>query len=384
MDQKNLKDIRNKIDKIDDKFVELFKERMNLSKEVAQYKKENNLPINNPLREKEIINNVSKNFYDENQKLYAINFFNNLFSISKAYQSTIFIEKSKIREKIISAIKNQEMEKLPVSAIVACQGIPGSYSNIATEKMFKASEILYFKNFESIFNAVDKGLCQFGVLPIENSSAGSVRRVYDDICKYDTCIVKSLILPIEHSICMNRGSGIENIKEIVSHEQAILQCSEFISSLKDVKIKYVENTAVAAKLVKDTNRKDIACIASTLAANIYNLEEVRTNAQNNKNNFTRFIIITKGFKVLNNANKISIRLRLAHTAGSLNKVISEFSIRGFNLTKLRSTPVQNSAFEFDFYFDFEGDIKNNETLDLISVIENISKDFKILGCYEEK
>lgn len=282
---KDLLTLRKEIDKIDKDLVELFKKRMNFSKEVAEYKKENNLPINNPLREKEIINNIVKEFSDDNQKLYSINFFNNLFDISKAYQSTFFTEKSEIRNKIEEEINNQEIEKLPLSAIVACQGLPGSYSNIATEKLFKSSEIIYFKNFEAIFNAVDKGLCQFGVLPIENSSAGSVRRVYDEICKYNVSIVKSLILPIEHSICMNKEAKLEDLKEIVSHEQAILQCSDFISNLKDIKITYSQNTALSAKYVQESKRNDVACICSSLACDIYNLKQIKLGAQNKcKNN----------------------------------------------------------------------------------------------------
>ncbi|HHX48795.1 MAG TPA: bifunctional chorismate mutase/prephenate dehydratase [Clostridiales bacterium] len=377
----SLEKYRNEIDKIDDEISKLFKRRMEIAKDIAIVKKAENKPIVNVAREKEIINRVAGEMPYE-LKLYSKQVFNTIFDVSKAYQSNFFNETSKIKEKITKVLENG-LERFPIEANVACQGVLGSYSSIATERLFEISNILYFKDFEGVFNAVDKGLSQYGVLPIENSSVGSVNKVYDLMNKYSFYIVKSYKLRVQHSLAAKPGAKLSQIKEIISHEQAIEQCGEFLNNHKDIKITICDNTALAARNVSQLDRDDVACICSSEAAKAYNLKELAKNIQDNDNNYTRFIVISKDFKIFINSNRISIMVNLPHTAGSLNKFLNEFSIRGLNLTKLMSRPQPKSPFDFIFYFDFEANIEDESVVNLISILENQVEQFVFLGYYQE-
>lgn len=377
----NLDKYRKEIDIIDDEIAMLFKKRMDASKGIALEKKREEKSIENVLREKEIINRVSKKMPLE-LKLYSKQVFNTLFDVSKAYQSSFFSQPSSTKSKILQLLKNG-LSSFPVEANVACQGVVGSYSSIAAEKLFEISTIMYFRDFEGVFNAIDKGLCEYGILPIENSSVGSVNKVYDLMNQYNFYIVKSYKLRVKHSLLTKPGVEISQIKEIMSHEQALEQCGKFLSMNKNIKITLCDNTALAARTVAESDRIDLACISSQDAAKIYNLKELKRNIQDNENNYTRFIVLSKNLEIFRKANRVSIMVNLAHVAGSLNNVLNEFSIRGLNLTKLMSRPQAKSPFEFIFYFDFEADIEDEGVVNLIGTLENQVEQFTFLGCYEE-
>ncbi|HQC55101.1 MAG TPA: chorismate mutase [Clostridia bacterium] len=376
-----LKNLRDEIDNIDNQIVALYEKRLGIAKEIATVKKEHNVPIENSAREKEIINRVTAGIPDD-FKLYAKEVFTTIFSTSKAYQSQIIDTTSKtvnlIKESLDCGLK-----PFPISGVVACQGVPGSYASIATERLFKISNIMHMKNWDAVFNAVQKGLCEYGVLPIENSSVGSVNEVYDLIRKHKCYIVRGIKLRVQHYLLANKGASIEDIKEVYSHEQAISQCSEYLKGFNDLKINIVDNTAVAAKIVQESGRKDVCCISSRECAGIYGLSILEPNIQNSDSNFTRFIAITKDFKIFEGANKISIMVNLPHEAGSLNKLLTRFSTLGLNLTKLESRPISNSPFEFSFYFDFEANLAKKEVQNLIAELENINDKFVFLGGYSE-
>lgn len=376
-----LSELRQKIDNIDDQIVALYRERMEISKEVAKEKNKSGKGVTNYLREKEVLNRVTE-MVDDDIKAYTKQVFETLFDTSKAYQLRYIDGTSKSREKIEKALQNSD-EPFPVKAYVACQGIDGAYSNIATERLFTLSNIMYFKNFEGVFNAVEKGLCKYGVLPIENSIAGSVNTVYDLMREHNFHIVKSIKLRIQHSILSKKGVKLEDVKEIISHEQAINQCSKFIKSLGDVKVTVCANTAIAAKMVAESDRCDVACISSKECTGIYDLELLRSNVQNADNNFTRFICISKDLEIYKGANKISIMMTVPHESGSLNKILNKFSTLNLNLTKLESRPLENTNFEFMFYFDFEADLHDKEILNLITELDNEAQDFIFLGNYSE-
>ena len=376
-----LKDLREQIDKIDDQIVALYRERMAISKKVAEQKNKTGKGVTNYLREKEILNRVTE-AVDDDIKVYTKQVFETLFDTSKAYQLRYIDGMSRSRDMIENALSKSDTP-FPVKAYVACQGIDGAYSNIATEKLFSLSNIMYFKNFEGVFNAVERGLCKYGVLPIENSIAGSVNAVYDLMREHNFHIVKSIKLRIQHSILAKKGVKLEDIKEIISHEQAINQCSKFIKSLGDVKVTVCPNTAIAAKMVSESDRRDVACIASRECTGIYDLELLKTNAQNADNNYTRFICISKELEIYKGADRISIMMTVPHESGSLNKILNKFSTLNLNLTKLESRPLENTSFEFMFYFDFEADLKDKEILNLITELDNEAQDFIFLGNYSE-
>ncbi len=373
--------IRAEIDSIDQQLTELYGKRMELSKQVALAKRESSMTVYHPAREKEIINKVTK-MVEPDIKFYTKQLFNTIFDTSRGYQNQFMEQDSSVRD----MIKEQLMagkKKFPRSASVAVSGVQGAYAGIATEKLFELSDISYFKGFEGVFSAVEKGLCEYGVLPIENSSVGSVSAVYDLMKAHNFYIVRSVKMRIQHNLLVPVGVKLEDIKEIVSHEQAIGQCSKFIEGLKNVKVTVMENTAVAGKFVANCGRKDIACIASDETASIYGLSMAKTNINDSANNYTRFIVISKDFEVFDNANKISIMVSLAHESGSLNRILNKFSTLGLSLTKLESRPIEGSMFEFLFYFDFEADISDNDVINLISELANGKEVFAFLGSYYE-
>lgn len=381
MTELNLNNIRKEIDDIDTQIADLFKHRMEKSLEVAKYKQENNLPVFNGNREKEILHRVSEHI-GEPFDGYARLLFNTMFDASKSYQNDYLARRSDLAARIEKAL--EETPKIfPKKAVVACQGVQGSHSQAACEKLFEVPSIMYFNSFEGVFNAVEKGLCQYGILPIENSSYGSVGTVYDLMQNYNFHIVSSLRLRISQNLMAKAGTKLSDIKEIVSHEQAIGQCGEFLKTLKDVKITVCENTALAAKMVSESDRTDIAAISSKECLDLYGLELLKTQIQISDNNYTRFICISKKLEIYPGANKISLILSLPHVPRSLYHTIAKFAALGINLTKLESRPIPGSDFEFLFYFDLEASVYSQELINLLSQLENQPETFAFLGCYTE-
>ena len=377
-----IQELRNRIDCIDDQIADLFNERMQTVREIGEEKAKSGSTVTDYNREKQVINRVCKRV-DGDKVVFSKQVFETLFDVSKAYQKQFADVESAVATEISNAIINTN-EAFPVSATVACQGIAGAYSMLACERLFKVSDILYFKDWNGVFNAIEKGLCTYGILPIENSNAGSVYGVYDLILKHKFYIAKTLRLRIKHSFLAKKGTSLKNVREIYSHEQAISQCSEFLKMYPLVTVTIVENTAVAARMVAESDRTDVACISSPECADIYGLANLASGIQNVDNNYTRFICISQRLEIYPNADRISIVMSLPHVTGSLNKLLSKFSSLGLNLTKLESRPLAASEFEFAFYFDFEGDVKKKEVLNLISELNNTSEKFSFLGCYKEE
>ncbi|MBQ9734704.1 MAG: prephenate dehydratase [Clostridia bacterium] len=379
----DLSDIRLRIDGIDDKIAELYGERMNLVKQVSEAKKQSGKAVNDPDRERKILLRVTENV-EEDMQVYLKRVFETMFETSKAYQTMNAEYKTELGEKIKSALSKGEL-KFPARAKVACQGVAGAYSGIAADRMFELADITYFKNFDGVFQAVEKGFCKYGVLPIENSSAGSVNQVYDLMKAHKFYIVKSLRVSINHNLIVNKDTSLKDVKEIFSHEQAITQCKKYLEKFPLAKITACANTAVAAKMLAESGRKDAAAISSRECADLYGLKLLETNVQDADNNYTRFILIAKDMEFYQDANKISIMTTLPQNSpGSLNKLLSKFSNLGINLTKLESRPIVGSSFEFMFYFDFECDIKGKGVQNLLIELDDSTEQFTFLGAYSEK
>ena len=376
-----LTEARNKINDIDSQIVDLFCKRMETALEIAKIKKKEGLPVENNKREKEILYNVSK-ATGKDLETYTRLVFNTLFDVSRSYQSRYLSEPGKLAEKIREAIEKTP-KIFPEKASVACQGVSGSYSEAACEKLFTIPSIMYFNTFESVFNAVDKGLCEYGILPIENSSYGSVSAVYDLMRNYNFHIVRSTRLHISHCLLASPGTKLEDVKEIFSHEQALGQCDDFLKGLDGVKITACSNTVEAAKTVAESDRKDIAAIASKDCIELYNLKVLESNIQMTDNNYTRFICISKDLEIYPGASRISLMLSLQHKPSSLYHMIGKFSSLGLNLVKLESRPIPGSDFEFMFYFDIEASIYSEELVDLLGQLNDGPETFVFLGSYSE-
>ncbi|MBR3818153.1 MAG: chorismate mutase [Clostridia bacterium] len=375
-----IKDLRDNIDRIDAELTKLFQERMETAAKIAEYKQENNLPVFNREREREVINKVTSSVPHELEG-YTKTLYETLFNLSRSYQKKLIKPRSPVSKMIEEVTKNTPCEQ-PDRAMVACQGVEGAYSQLACDKMFAYPTIFYCRGFEDVFRAVDSGFCRYGILPVENSTAGTVNKVYDLMEKYKFYITRSLKLFIRHSILAPDGVQLGDIKEIFSHEQAINQCSEFINSL-GVKVTICENTAVAAKMVAESGRKDCASIGSKDGAALYGLNVLKTGIQNTDNNYTRFICISKTPEIYPGAKKTSFMMTIPHEPGSLYNILSRFAALGLNMTKLESRPIPGSNFEFMFYFDIDASVYSENLKALFSELENDAEKFVYLGSYTE-
>ena len=377
----DLKKIRNELDGIDDRLIDLFAQRMRLVTQVAAYKKENHLPILDTGRERQIINRVSQ-AAGEDLEHYAKLIYQTLFDVSRAYQAEQLRPDSPLLKELEEAARNAQ-KKMPGRALVACQGTEGAYSQKICDQMFEFADILYMNTFNDVFNAVERGMCPYGVLPIENSTAGSVTQVYDLMEKHRFHIVRAARQRIDHRLLALPGVKLEEIKEVVSHEQALRQCGAFLAAHPGIRLTPMENTAKAAAFVSAAGRRDLAAIASRECEQLYGLETLSDAVSDTGNNATRFICIAKDLQLYEGANKISLMLSAAHRPGSLYRLLSHISVMGLNLTKLESRPIPGKDFEFRFFFDIEASIQDPAVRALICELKQDSDQFVFLGNYEE-
>lgn len=376
-----LKELRAQIDNIDDELVSLFIKRMEISAKVADYKKERNMPIHVPAREREILQEVA-NKAGSGMENYARVLYSMIFELSRSYQRKRNTATTQLHQTITNSIENTP-KLFPQAPMVACQGVEGAYSQIACEKIFKSPFIMYFKNFDGIFQAIEKGLCQYGILPIENSTAGSVKKVYDLMIHHNFSIVRTFRMKIDHNLIANNGAELSEIKTIYSHEQAINQCSDFLKGMTGVQIIPVENTAVAAEMVAKSGKLDVAAISSHVCEDIYGLKSLADSIQDKGNNRTRFICISKNLEIYPGADKTTIMMVLNHKPGALYKVLARLYVLGINVLKLESRPIPDKDFEFMFYFDLETSIYSEEFVQLMCELDDLCEEFKYLGSYSE-
>ena len=326
-----LSEIRTKIDAVDDQLLKLFLERMELSEAVAAYKNEHKLPILNKAREREILAKVTERAGDKER--YAYHLYSTLFELARSRQAELISAPTRVAARVEAALASNS-EVFPQTGMVACQGVEGANSQMACDRLLPRGNIVYVKSFEAVVAAVESGLCKFGVLPIENSSNGSVRAVYQLLQEHDLSVVRSARLCIRHELLTLPGTKLEDITEIYSHEQAIGQCSKFLGGLKDVKVIPCGNTAAAAKLVAESGSRHAAAISSHPCAALYGLECVNSAIQDSDNNYTRFICVAKDPVIYAGASRISLIVAFENKPGALYEIISKLAAMDINMTKL--------------------------------------------------
>ncbi|MBD9196395.1 MAG: hypothetical protein EGQ09_04990 [Clostridiales bacterium] len=252
----------------------------------------------------------------------------------------------------------------------------------ACDKLFKLPRTMFFASFEAVFAAIEKGLCRYGVLPLENSTAGSVNAIYDLMMKHDFRIVRSVRLKIDHNLLVKPGTRREDIKEIYSHPQAISQCEQYLQGFSGVKVIPCENTAMAAQRVSESEG-GCAALSSRACMKLYGLECLEASVQDTANNFTRFICISKNLEIYPGADRTSLMAVLSHEPGSLCRLLNRFYALGLNLNKLESRPMPDRNFEFMFYFDLETSVYSPEFLQLMGELPGLCEEFSYLGSYSE-
>ncbi len=378
----DLEEYRNQIDELDQQLLKLFCQRMDLASAIGAYKRENHLPVFNPTREREILQRMTA---QSNPELgtYTRVLFETIFELSRSRQNLAADGAPDMEKMIADALANTP-QIFPADSTVAVQGVEGAYSQQAASRLFSRGAISFFKNWDGVFNAVEKGLCQYGILPIENSTNGTVNQVYDLMRNHNFYIVRSVKLQINHELLVNPGVKAADITEIISHEQALAQCGKYLkANFPKAKLTPCSNTALAAQQISESQRKDVAAICSGACKQLYGLQLLADQIQNSDYNYTRFICIAPKMQIFPGADRISLMISVPHTPGSLYRLMSRFSALGVNLLKLESRPLPGRNFEFMFYFDFEASVYSPEIVKLLSQLAASPDVFVLFGCYSE-
>ena len=356
-----LKEIRIKINEVDSKMAKLFEERMELAKEVANYKIKNALPIEDSVREKQVIDNNVKLIENEEYKPYYIDFINQTMNISKKYQS-----------KLIEGMK------------VAYCGVEGAFSQIASRRVFETSNLLPFGSFVDAYNAVLKGYCDACVLPIENSFAGEVGTVMDLIFSGQLYINHVVDVDIVHNLLAKKGVKLEDIKTVASHPQALAQCQKYILSNKFNTVEY-QNTAIAALDLANSNDMHSGVIASEEVAKLYDLEIVKSNINESRNNTTRFAVFSKTLTETDKNIKVGQHFILVFTvineAGALAKALNIIGSYNFNMRTLRSRPMKELMWNYYFFVEADGNINSEDGQDMLKALNSVCDRLKVVGSY---
>ena len=372
-------EIRKEIDKLDRELFPVILRRMELSARASEESALSAAEIRQ--REREMLRWATEQSGD--MEPYIHRFYSSLFELGRAYRECKNPAGTKIRGILEDALKKQTGD-FPQNGIIAVQGVEGANSQMAADSLFPRGNLMFFKSFEAVFDAVESGLCRFGMIPIENSSNGSVRATYDLLNRKNVSIVRSTRLCIRHELLAKPGSTLADIKEIRSHEQALGQCSEFLKTLGGkVSIVPCANTAMAAELASRSEFGDIAAIASHPACELYGLVPIAENIQNSDNNYTRFVCISKEREIYPGADRISLILALKHRPGALYEILAKLTALEINLIKLESCPIVGHDFEFMFFFEMQGSVRDPRVAAMLEALEQTCESFKFLGNYSE-
>lgn len=378
----DLSECRKRIDEIDEGMTRLFAERMQVSAEVAAAKRATGKATYDPAREREVLararSRVPEEFAD-----YAAYLYRDLMELSKMYQRSLSSREAPLARRIEEALSGTQAI-FPSDVPVACQGVEGAYSQIAVQRLFAWPEIKMVPAFADVFREVESGAVRYGVLPIENSSYGSVHDVFDLIKRRGGYIVRGLKLHISHKLLAMPGVALSEIREIISHPQALGQCGKFLAEHREtIKATPVSNTAEAARLVSVSGRRDLAAISSPECAELYGLSAIMSGISDSDSNYTRFICVSRELEIYPGANRVSMIVELPHRPGTLSGLLARFAAHGLNLTKIESRPIPGSDFEYSFTVDIEANVASPEVRALLAELDSDMSAYTFLGAYSE-
>lgn len=365
--------VRNDIDRIDRQLLRLFIERMRCSERVAEIKRAAGIPVLNAAREQVILDRVRGEAGEYGDSAVAL--YSAIMSISRARQHTMLESGGELRN-----LERDSPRTRMENPRIICQGAPGAYSHSAALRLFPAQKPVFLPGFRDVFEAVKKGDGDYGVVPVENSDAGSVSEVYDLIIRHRMFIVGAADIPVRHCLCRARGTG--EVKKVISKQEALMQCTAYLEE-HEIPGEAYSNTAAAARYIAENRPEGVGAVCSADAAQVYGLEILAEDIQNTDNNCTRFVVIAREAVLPEDADKISLCFSLPHTTGSLYRTLERFALNGLNLTKIESRPIPGRNFEYDFYLDFTGNIHDARTLALICALSGEMPRFSFLGNYKE-
>lgn len=375
-----LDDYRKSIDELDKLITELFEKRMDVVLKVGEYKKKNNIAVFDGTREKEVIKKNLGYLKNKDYEEGAKELYNKIMEISRS------LENKKSEETIIECEEVNHRNSVSKDRI-GYYGVRGSFTEEAMIKYFGDNgdngEAKSYEEFENVFSAVKSGEIDYGIVPIENSSTGAISDVYDLLYKYDFYILGEVCIRVNQNLVGIKGTTVETITEVYSHSQGFRQSTEFLKSYSDWELRPFHSTANSAKLVQDLNDNSKAAIASKRVANIYNLEIIKENINNQSENFTRFIVIGKKLEKNQKSDKVSVVFSLDDKAGTLYKLLRHFAENDINMIKIESRPMKNGPWKYFLYIDFEGNPYSEQVIKALSLIKQSSLYFKLLGAYEK-
>lgn len=378
----DLGEIRNDIDATDRQIVELFEKRMKLCQSVAEYKIENGKPVLDTTREKEKINKVQSLAGSEFNKKSVEELFKQIMAMSRKLQYQV-LENHDVKSDVDKLIDFKEVDKLDLNnAKVVYQGLEGAYAHDAVCQYFgEDCDMYHVESWRDAMEEVKSGRADYAVLPIENSTAGIVSQVYDLLVEYDNYIVAETFVKVEHALLGTDDATMEDIKEVYSHPQSLMQSAKFLEEHREWQQISLSNNAVSAKKVADDNDKTQAAIASVRAGKLYGLKVLKEKINYSDVNTTRFVIVGKNKIYDSNAGKVSICFELAHESGSLYNMLSHFIFNNLNMTNIESRPIEGRKWEYRFFVDFEGKLGDAAVKNALKGIGEEALSLMILGNY---
>lgn len=374
-----LLELRDELDVIDREIVKLFMKRMEICGEVAEYKINTGKKVFDRQREEEKIHSVMEMADSDFNRHGIQELFLQIMSMSRKLQYQLLAKNGVVGRLPFIAV--EEIERSRVRVVF--QGVEGAYSQAAMKQYFHESiTSFHVEHWRDAMEAIAEGSADFAVLPIENSTAGSVSDMYDLLMEFENYIVGEQVIRCQHNLLgLGGGTKLEDIKTVYSHPQALSQCKEFLNTHREWKQIPMENTAMAAKKVKEDGDKSQAAIASAFAGECFGLEVLSDKIFDNEGNSTRFIIVTNQRIFKWNARKISISFEVPHTSGSLYNILSHFIYNNLNMTKIESRPIPQRSWEYRFFVDFEGNLNDSGVKNALRGIREEAKNMRILGNY---
>ncbi len=375
---KDLKELREEIDKIDRQMVSLYQERMEIATGVAEYKIETGKKVFDKEREESKLATLTALGDSDFNKNGIRELFEQIMSMSRKRQYQLLTAHG-----IYEKPDFTEVEKLDYrEARIVFQGTEGAYSQLALKEYFgENTDSYHVETWRDAMEAIRNGEADYAVLPIENSSAGIVSENYDLMVEYDNCIVGEQIIKIDHALLGLPEAELSDITDVYSHPQALMQCGSYLESHREWEKHSLKNTAMAAQKIKADGKKNKAAIASSLTADIYGLKILEESIQENKTNATRFIIVSGKRIFTRNAVKISVCFEIPHESGSLYHMLSHFIYNGINMNRIESRPVQGKNWEYRFFIDFDGNLNDAAVQNALQGLKEETISLKILGNY---
>jgi len=376
----DLSDYRDQLDEIDHKMVDLFEERLEVCRQAAASKLQDVRPVHDGEGEEGRLDVLESLVANARDKKAMRELFTQILAISRRIQYEVFAEYGRRYDQ---GFQKVDVLPLPDGQLrVVYPGVEGSYSHGAALQYFGDGAKIYpVLTFENAMREVQEGWADYGLLPIENSSAGTVVDNYDLLLKYHNYIVAETFLPVSHALLAVQDAKLEGIQTVFSHPQGLMQSSDFLNAHKEWRQVSLVNTAVAAKKVLEDGDPTQAAVASEIAGKLYGLKVLKSSIQNNQNNTTRFVILSSRPVYREDANKVSICFELPHRSGSLYNMLGHFIFNGVNMVRIESRPIPGRNWEYRFFIDLEGSLQDAGLRNALDGISAEAGNFWIFGNY---